>query len=945
MSKSIIGIGLALVAFAIPVVGPMIGLSVLAIAATQVGIALTATLLLGPKTPSLPKTNPIDRLYANLDIGAPRKIIFGHTAMPTDMRYQIFSGEDDQYFEEIICVASHEVSSIDEIWFDNELAWSQAGGITERYTTWGPFLWVTTRPLATSANGIAINSTWTASSTLTGCAYVYMKMRLIDDGGETNDSPFASGITNRMTIRGKGAKLYDPRLDSTVTGGSGTQRANDQTTWTYSSTSGENPALQLLWYLIGWKINSKLAVGMGMPPARIDLPSFITAANACDELVTKNGGGTEKRYLSAGVLSEADDRKAVVDTLCASMNAILRDAGGKISINVIYNDLASPVVTFTEDDILGDEMWEQTPPLTDSFNICRGRRVDPSDESLYQMVDFPEVGFVSNDGIDRIETIEFPFVQGNGQAQRLAKQRLQRNQYQGRYTAQFNQRALQANVGDPVRLSHVGLGWTNKLFRVIAQTVTRESVIKLVLLEENAAIYQWDNDEEPAVLPGTPTVYDPRNNPILVGIGQARRARANELSDIDFRTWTRTAGIARTRRNSLAGYAAGLMPWHLELSPDTATVRTATSPNVPVVAGQRYYFSIKAQRGTTLGSGSRLNLGGDWLLADGTTTVGSFVEGTQQSPTSLTAGELPKEIAWSDVAPATAAYVRLRIYTPALASSSGTFRIEAPKVTRNEPSADVTRYVDGPYAQSFRYDYTGVAEAGEFTRNLIYNLMTAGGPLASGVTWTYLVKTGTVNGFNNASGVKSMTGTGAGTLAVSSLGSSINIVEVTGTAASGKTGTSTVTLIKTLAAAPTGGGGGGSPTTIFSKTSGYFANNTTTFVDVTGSMTATTTSGVTTATITASLNFSPAAGSDGAWEIAAKVQRNITGVWTDKGSLDTCITGYDAEFGIPTDGTIELSVSDTGLTGGTSYSWRIVARQSVGGARNHYVTGNVTIVG
>jgi predicted phage tail protein len=102
----------------------------------------------------------------------------------------------------------------------------------------------------------------------------------------------------------------------------------------------------------GWDINSKLAVGMGLPPARIDLPSFITAANACDESITLNGGGTEPRYRTDGVLSEGDDRQAVIESLCSMMNATLRDAGGKLALTVLNNDLASPVASFTEADIL-----------------------------------------------------------------------------------------------------------------------------------------------------------------------------------------------------------------------------------------------------------------------------------------------------------------------------------------------------------------------------------------------------------------------------------------------------------------------------------------------------------------------------------------------------------------------------------------------------------------
>ena len=59
--------------------------------------------------------------------------------------------------------------------------------------------------------------------------------------------------------------LYDPRMDSTVAGGSGAQRADDQTTWVWDDDACRNPALALLFYLLGWRINGELAVGKGIP--------------------------------------------------------------------------------------------------------------------------------------------------------------------------------------------------------------------------------------------------------------------------------------------------------------------------------------------------------------------------------------------------------------------------------------------------------------------------------------------------------------------------------------------------------------------------------------------------------------------------------------------------------------------------------------------------------
>ena len=528
MSKKVLGIGLAIVGAALIFTGvgaPLgtialgAGLGSISVAAlVGIGLSVAGSFLMGPGKPKGLSTGISDRLTATLIPTDPRKIVFGHTAMATDVRYQAFTGTNQEYLEQIICVASHEVHSIDEIWFDNEKAWDSSGGVASKFAS---FLTVTTRTLGTSANGIAIDSNWTSHATLTGCAYVHLKFLLIHSASDgSNDSPFASGVTSRMTIRGKGAKVYDPRLDSTVAGGSGSHRANDQTTWAWSDTRSRNPALQSLFYELGWKVNGKLMVGKGVPPARLDLASYAVAANLCDESITLNGGGTEPRYCSDGVLSEGDDPGAVRDNLCATMNAILRDASGKLSLSVIHNDLATPVTpsgrtAFDEGDIMGAVDWQQTPDLSSSFNIVRGQRIDPSDNALYQPVDFPEVSLTSPDGIDRIDTVQYPFVQSNGQAQRLAKQRLQRNQYQGRISFTGGPAFWGLTLGDVFPLNHAAFGWSAKLLRCAGHKMNRAGPVEIVAVEENAAIYQWDNNEAPAVSAGTPTVYDSLNDPLV----------------------------------------------------------------------------------------------------------------------------------------------------------------------------------------------------------------------------------------------------------------------------------------------------------------------------------------------------------------------------------------------------------------------------------------------
>lgn len=516
MSKGFLRTALSVASIAVAFI-PGIGLAVRL--ALTVGMALAQTVLLGPGKPKGMRTDPEERLHVSMDATTPRKIVFGHTALATDLRYQTYDGEKQQYYHQVLALASHAVESVDEVWLENELAWTLAGGVQGRYVNW-----LQVQP-SVAGNAPTIDAVWDANANLTGCANIHLRFKLHEgESAEQNRSVFAAGVPSRITVRGKGAKVYDPRLDSTVPGGSGAQRAgtvNCETSWRWDeggAGSGENIALQLLFFLLGWRINNVLAVGMGLPPARIDLPSFITAANICDEAVTLNAGGTEKRYKGAGIISEGDDRISVVQQLCSCMNATLRDSGGKISLHVMKNDLATPKANFTTADILGDESWEQTPPLNQSFNVQRGRYIDPSDGALYVAKDFPEVSIPSLDGIERPDSLDYPFVQSSGQAQRLAKQRLQRNQYQGRYSARFGPRAWQVSVGDVVTLNHDGLGFVNKLFRVLEQVISRTGETRMSLIEENYDLYLWDNDERPSVQPGVPTVYDPTNDPILLDL-------------------------------------------------------------------------------------------------------------------------------------------------------------------------------------------------------------------------------------------------------------------------------------------------------------------------------------------------------------------------------------------------------------------------------------------
>lgn len=506
----------------------LVGVSAGTLFAAAAGLSLASSLL--TKHPSIPNSQA-ERLFASIDPRAFRKEVLGQTAMATDIRYEEWSGANQDYCDWIVCLASHLIDAVLEIWLDTELAWTAAGGVQGRFVG---YLEVPNIVLeGTPANAFSFASgKWNGAHRLTGCAYLRLRFKVTGNSKKA-ESPFSSGPTTRITIIGRGAKLYDPRRDSTVAGGSGPMRANDQSTWRFTADDGavigENMALLNLRRLLGWRITNpvtgeqKLATGSGLPAKRIDMMSFIVAANQCDELVNRSAGGQEPRYHGAGVVSEGDDPKTVHDALCAACCGRFRDTGGRLSLVIPHNDLAEAATDdgLTADDVIGGFEWNPDPAMEAAPNVVRGRYVDASTNSLYQLIDYPEVRVASPDGQDRIFPLDLGFVESPSQAQRIAKQVLQRKQYERRFSAPFDIRAWRWPVGKIVPFSFAPLGFDRGLFRVAAQDIGQDSSCAMVLEGESADIYAWDADDGAPVHAAPPVVYDPTKDPIVQGIAEA----------------------------------------------------------------------------------------------------------------------------------------------------------------------------------------------------------------------------------------------------------------------------------------------------------------------------------------------------------------------------------------------------------------------------------------
>ena len=220
---------------------------------------------------------------------------------------------------------------------DAESGQQRANGYYDKYLTYDSRLGLVPESGPVDAN--APNKVlWTSSHKTSGLAVVQYSMLL--DSKETQWSSGPGKFSNLV----RGVLCYDPRLDSTVSGGSGSHRIGVESTYSYST----NPILHGLTYAYGRYQNGVQVFGGGLSITGIDVASFIAAANVNDAngwtiggQIFENGEDGEiwnnlKRILEAGGAKPTNDGgvlRCIVQTPRVSLDTVSEaDLQGPISI-------------------------------------------------------------------------------------------------------------------------------------------------------------------------------------------------------------------------------------------------------------------------------------------------------------------------------------------------------------------------------------------------------------------------------------------------------------------------------------------------------------------------------------------------------------------------------------------------------------------------------------
>lgn len=391
-------VGVAIVAVGVVTGNPALvtaGIKVVGYSNTAAGVIDT----LAPRKPKFPdQGNPL-RFQTNPQSGLPYAI--GRTRM-SGVRiyadtYDGFKrkGEHDVLSFGVLLSAGGTIDSIEKFTADGETITfnGTTGNGNGTWTDWmGQKVWLggaQTSALALTFGGSGVPG-WTSNHKLSGITHALWSLRYDNDGKK-----YAAGVPEPAWI-GKYVKVYDPRLDSTYPGGSGSCRSLNESTYVWS----RNPALHALTWALGRWQNSKRTLGIGAPVANIRVADFVEAANIADE----NGWGI------GGVEWSTDSKWAILKRMLQAGGAVPTMTGAMIGCRVNTPRIA--VATITSDDILDEMAITVTKPRRERFNTVIPRYRSESHE--WEIISADPISvpdYVTEDGGIRQKEIDYPLVQ------------------------------------------------------------------------------------------------------------------------------------------------------------------------------------------------------------------------------------------------------------------------------------------------------------------------------------------------------------------------------------------------------------------------------------------------------------------------------------------------------------------------------------------------------
>ena len=448
----------------------------------------------------------VNKFNANAHI----PIIYGTRKVGGNIVFLETSGTDNQYLYMAIVLSEGEINDISAIFInDNQVTWS--GDIADNTSITvgsgdanfydGASL-ITCEPhfgsdSQSASTLLSTLSSWTSNHRLRGLAYLALKF-------EWNQDKFGSLPSVNAIVQGK--KVYNPNLDGTVTGGSGSHRADTSSTWEYS----DNPVLQLLDYLR----NERYGMGIANSYFDSNFADWQTASDVCDADITPYSGASAIDLMDSHTV--VDTSKKAIDNVkdfVRGCRAYLNFTGGKY--NILVESTGSASITLTEDNIIGG-ISVQSKNKNSRYNRVIVNFTNPNKNYQSDTAQFPpvdETGLASADQHSTMKTadgglllegrFDFSMFTSPYQAQEMAEIILRRSRSSLDISLLCDATGLDLAIGDIVNITHATPSFSAKAFRVQGMTINADHTVALQCSEHQDSFYTFGTQVAVPAIPST----------------------------------------------------------------------------------------------------------------------------------------------------------------------------------------------------------------------------------------------------------------------------------------------------------------------------------------------------------------------------------------------------------------------------------------------------------
>ncbi len=294
----------------------------------------------------------------------------------------------------------------------------------------------------------------------------------------------------------QGIKLYDPRLDTTA-GGSGSHRWDTPSTWAFS----DNNMVIIYNILRGIYYGGDWVWGGRARAAQLPYTVWAAAMDACDENVTLDAGGTEKRFRAGREVFFNERPADVIAELLTGCTGRLTQTAGAWYPLVGVPETADG--TFTDDDLIITEgmTFDPFPNLDQIINGATGTYLEPSQgwEAKETAPYYSTTLEAADDDRQQLEGLDLGTTFSGTQAQRILKATVAESRRFKRHVLQLRPSFGQYRPLQVLAWTSTSQSYTSKLFLITAKTELPNGNVILGLQEIDPADYEWTaaTDEQP----------------------------------------------------------------------------------------------------------------------------------------------------------------------------------------------------------------------------------------------------------------------------------------------------------------------------------------------------------------------------------------------------------------------------------------------------------------